>query len=104
LLGDDLPAPALLRYFGETPLDQIKPEHVEQFKLWRIKQKKSAPARKAKKLGAAVKTDKALKPELKETGLFERPSVSPNVLEKAAEVNFFIGEVDCCVRHRNINT
>ena len=53
---------ALLRYFNETPLDQIKPEHVEQFKLWRIKQKKSAPAKKVKKQGIAIKIDKALKP------------------------------------------
>ena len=53
---------ALLRYFKETPLDQIKPEHVEQFKLWRIKQKKSAPAKKVKKQGATVTTDKTLKP------------------------------------------
>lgn len=53
---------ALLRYFGDTPLDQIKPEHVEQFKLWRIKQKKSPPAKKVKKQGASPKTDKALKP------------------------------------------
>lgn len=53
---------AVLRYFKETPLDQIKPEHVEQFKVWRIKQKKSAPAKKVKKLGAAATTDKALKP------------------------------------------
>jgi integrase len=53
---------ALLRYFNETPLDQINPENVEQFKLWRIKQKKKPPARKVKKLGAAATTDKALKP------------------------------------------
>lgn len=53
---------ALLRFFGDKPLDQIKPEHVEQFKLWRIKQKKTAPAKKVKKLGAAIKTDKAIKP------------------------------------------
>jgi integrase len=52
----------LLRFFKETPLDQIKPEHVEQFKMWRIKQKKSAPAKKLKKSGAAATTDKALKP------------------------------------------
>jgi len=53
---------ALLRYFNETPIDQIKPEHIEQFKVWRIKQKKSAPAKKVKKLGTAAKTNKALKP------------------------------------------
>jgi integrase len=53
---------ALLRFFGDKPLDQIKPEHVEQFKLWRIRQKKSAPAKKVKKLGTALKTGKALKP------------------------------------------
>ena len=53
---------ALLRYFNETPLDQINPDNVEQFKLWRIKQKKSPPAKKVKKLGTAAKTDKALKP------------------------------------------
>ena len=53
---------ALLRYFKELPLDQIKPEHVEQFKLWRIKQKKRPPVKKVKKQGAAAKTDKALKP------------------------------------------
>jgi integrase len=53
---------ALLRYFNETPLDQINPENVEQFKLWRIKQKKKPPARKVKKLGEIATTDKALKP------------------------------------------
>src|SRR2546423_7238380 len=53
---------ALLRYFGDTPLDQIKPERVEQFKLWRIKQKKRAPIKKIKKLVTDAKTDKALKP------------------------------------------
>lgn len=53
---------ALLRFFNDTLLDQIKPEQIEQFKLWRIKQKKRPPAKKVKKLGAAAKTDKALKP------------------------------------------
>ena len=53
---------ALLRFFADTPLDQIKPENIEQFKVWRIKQKKKPPAKKVKKLGAAAKTDKALKP------------------------------------------
>jgi integrase len=53
---------ALLKFFNDTPLDQIKPENIEQFKLWRIKQKKKPPAKKVKKLGAAAKTDKALKP------------------------------------------
>lgn len=55
----EISSKALLCYFNETPIDQIKPEHVEQFKLGRIKQKKSAPAKKVKKLGVAVKTDKA---------------------------------------------
>ncbi|HEX8748500.1 MAG TPA: site-specific integrase [Pyrinomonadaceae bacterium] len=58
----EISSKALLRYFKETSIDQIKPEHVEQFKLWRIKQKKNAPAKKVKKLGVAVKTDRALKP------------------------------------------
>jgi integrase len=53
---------ALLRFFNDNPLDQIKPDDVEQFKLWRIKQKKSAPAKKVKKEGVNAKTGKALKP------------------------------------------
>lgn len=52
----------LLKFFNDRPLDQIKPEHIEQFKLWRIKQKKKAPVKKLKKLGASVRTNKDLKP------------------------------------------
>lgn len=52
----------LLKFFNDRPLDQIKPELIEQFKLWRIKQKKKAPSKKIKKLGPSARTDKALKP------------------------------------------
>lgn len=59
---------ALLKFFGDTPLDQITPDDVEKFKTWRIKQKKSPPARKLAKIarGEKVKktaaTAKTLKP------------------------------------------
>jgi integrase len=59
----------LLKFFGDTPLDQITPDDVEKFKMWRIKQKKSPPVKKAAKLAASgkqatrdAKTDKTLKP------------------------------------------
>jgi integrase len=40
---------ALLRYFNETLLDQIKVENVEGFKDWRRRQKKKPPNKKLKK-------------------------------------------------------
>jgi hypothetical protein len=43
------PAPALLKFFSDTPLDLVKPENIEQLKLWRIKQKKRPPAEKVRK-------------------------------------------------------
>jgi integrase len=54
---------ALLRFFGDTPLDRITPEDVEKFKTWRIKQKKSPPVKKAAKQAQNTKqTAKTLKP------------------------------------------
>jgi integrase len=82
----------LLRYFKETPLDQIKPEHVEQFKSWRIKQKKSAPVKRVKKQGAAATTDKALKPatvnrELATLKMLLNYFIKSDVLTKANPVS-----------------
>ena len=50
---------ALLKFFGDTPLDQITPDDVEKFKAWRIKQKKSPPARKLAKIAWGEKVKKA---------------------------------------------
>src|SRR5215212_8525786 len=54
---------ALLRFFGDTPLDRIAKEEVEKFKTWRIKQKKRPPAKKLLKNPAATsKASATLKP------------------------------------------
>jgi len=50
---------ALLRYFGNTPLDRIKSNHVEKFKTTRAKQKKAAQGKKSKK---AIRPTKQLRP------------------------------------------
>jgi len=52
---------ALLKFFGDTPLDRITPDDVEKFKQWRSKQKKTAPACKLKKQPKA-KTASVVKP------------------------------------------
>ncbi len=54
---------ALLRFFGDTPLDRITKEEIEKFKTWRIKQRKSPPAKKLLKNPAATsKSTAILKP------------------------------------------
>lgn len=53
---------ALLRYFGDTPLDQIAPDDVEKFKTWRIKQKKSPRKRKVPKVATTSKAATTLMP------------------------------------------
>ncbi len=59
---------ALLKFFGDSQLDQITPEDVEKFKTWRIKQKKNPPVKKAAKTTQSTKpaktekTVKTLKP------------------------------------------
>lgn len=45
----------LLKFFGDASLDQITPDDVEKFKMWRIKQKKSPPVKKAAKLALSGK-------------------------------------------------
>lgn len=52
---------ALLRFFGDTPLDRITKDDVEKFKTWRIKQRKTAPAKRLKKNPNAT-TKATLKP------------------------------------------
>jgi integrase len=54
---------ALLAFFNSSALDQIKSEHVERFKLWRMKQKKLAPVKKIRTRGEShAKTTHALRP------------------------------------------
>ncbi|MBA3242389.1 MAG: site-specific integrase [Acidobacteria bacterium] len=59
---------ALLRFFGDVPLDRITPDDVEKFKTWRIKQqhrqrgKKPTKQTKVKKRATAAKPAKTLKP------------------------------------------
>jgi integrase len=52
----------LLKFFGDSPLDQITPDDVEKFKTWRIQQRKSPPVRKAAKIARGEKVKKAAKP------------------------------------------
>jgi NAD-dependent DNA ligase len=51
----------LLQYFGETTLEEITPDEVEKYKLWRSRQTKKPPIRKLKKNKRAT-TSKQLKP------------------------------------------
>jgi integrase len=51
----------LLQYFGETKLDDITPDDVEKYKIWRSRQNKKPPVRKLKKNKRAT-TSKPLKP------------------------------------------
>jgi integrase len=50
---------ALLRYFGNTPLDRIDSDQVEKYKTWRARQKKLPAGKKSKKL---AKTTRQLRP------------------------------------------
>lgn len=52
---------ALLRYFGDRPLDKITAEEVERFKDWRRLQKKQPPHKKLKKNKRAT-TSATIKP------------------------------------------
>jgi len=51
----------LLQFFGNKPLDEISPDDVEKYKVWRSKQKKKAPARMLMKNKNAT-SNKRLKP------------------------------------------
>jgi site-specific recombinase XerD len=51
----------LIQFFGNRPIDQITPDDVEKFKIWRSNQKKKAPARKLKKNKLAT-TNTSIKP------------------------------------------
>lgn len=53
---------ALLRYFGDMPIDRILSDDVEKFKVWRARQKKAAAGRKSKRTRHAAKATKQLRP------------------------------------------
>jgi integrase len=46
---------ALLVYFTNTPIDRIKPEHIEKFKVWRSRQRKAPQGKRSRQTAQATK-------------------------------------------------